>query len=58
VLSSAIFDLIPFHGKFSMIDAYLHLAPSYPILSYDHSHSRLIDIGTMEKLAQAETMFD
>jgi len=57
VLNSAIFNLIPFTGKFSMIDAYLHLAPSYPILSYDHSQSRLIDIGTMEKLALAETMF-
>lgn len=57
ILSGEIFDLIPFSGKFSMIDVYLHLASSYPILSFDHSLSKLVDIGTMEKLAQAEKLF-
>jgi NDP-sugar pyrophosphorylase family protein len=57
VLSREIFKLIPFEGKFSMIDAYLSLCGSYPIVSFDHSNSKLVDIGTMEKLTMAESIF-
>ncbi|MES2647994.1 MAG: sugar phosphate nucleotidyltransferase [Bacteroidota bacterium] len=57
VLSSEIFELITAIGKFSMIDVYLDLCRKHPILSFDHSESKLIDIGTMDKLALAETLF-
>lgn len=57
IFSREIFDLIPYTGKFSMIDVYLQLCKNHRILSYDHSDSQLVDIGTMEKLAQAEAMF-
>jgi MurNAc alpha-1-phosphate uridylyltransferase len=57
VLSPVIFELMPYTGKFSMIDVYLHLCPHHRILSFDHSHSKMIDIGTMEKLEQAATLF-
>lgn len=57
ILSREIFDLIPFTGKFSMIDVYLHLCAEHTILSYDHSGSKMVDIGTIEKLALAATLF-
>ncbi len=53
----AVFDLIPFTGKFSLIDAYLFLAPENKIAAYDHSGSRLLDVGKPESVAQAERMF-
>jgi MurNAc alpha-1-phosphate uridylyltransferase len=56
ILSREIFDLIPFSGKFSMIDVYLSLS-KHPILSFDHSQAKLVDIGTVQKLAQAERLF-
>ena len=37
VVNSKVFDLIPFNGKFSIIDVYLHLAKENKILAYDHS---------------------
>lgn len=57
ILSKKIFDLIPFKGRFSMIDVYLELCGKNRIEYFDHSGSRLLDIGTIEKLAEAETMF-
>jgi hypothetical protein len=40
-----------------MIDVYLSLCMNHPILSFDHSDSKLVDIGNMEKLSAAESMF-
>lgn len=57
ILSRDIFPLIPFNGKFSMIDVYLALCENHSILAFDHSKTKLVDIGTMEKLAMAEKMF-
>ena len=57
ILQGEIFNLISEEGKFSMIDVYMRLCKQYPIISYDHSHGKLVDIGTTEKLAIAETMF-
>jgi len=50
-------DLIPFTGKFSLIDVYLALAPQNKIASYDHTGERLIDVGKPESVAAAEQMF-
>jgi NDP-sugar pyrophosphorylase family protein len=57
ILNRNIFSIMPFEGKFSMIDAYLELCKTNTILSFDHSNAKMIDIGTMEKLAQAAEMF-
>ena len=57
ILSPTIFDIMPFIGKFSMIDVYLELCANHPIISFDHSNSKMIDIGTMEKLEQAAILF-
>lgn len=50
-------DLFPFTGKFSLIDAYLALAPQNKIAAFDHTGEKLIDVGRPESVAIAEQMF-
>jgi N-acetyl-alpha-D-muramate 1-phosphate uridylyltransferase len=50
-------DLITLRGKFSLIDAYLQLAPQNKIAAYDHTGERLIDVGKPESVSLAEKMF-
>ena len=57
VLSPAIFDLVKFSGKFSMIDVYLDLCKEHSLMAFDHSNSLFMDIGTVEKLAASEKLF-
>ncbi len=57
ILNRNIFSIMPFAGKFSIIDVYVELCKTNTILPFDHSNGKMIDIGTMEKLALAETMF-
>ena len=52
-----VFNLIPFSGKFSLIDLYLALAKENKIAGFDHSESKLIDVGKPESLHTAEEMF-
>jgi N-acetyl-alpha-D-muramate 1-phosphate uridylyltransferase len=52
-----IFKLIPFKGKFSLVDVYLHLAKDHVILGYDHSGDKLADVGKPENVAIAELQF-
>lgn len=44
-------------GKFSLIDLYLELAHDHKISSFDHSESKLLDVGKPDSVAQAEEMF-
>jgi MurNAc alpha-1-phosphate uridylyltransferase len=53
----AVFDLIPFTGKFSLIDVYLALAPENKIAGFDHTGEKLIDVGKPESITAAEQMF-
>ena len=57
VFEYAIFNLIPFTGKFSLIDVYLALAGNHPIFGYDHSGDRFVDVGKPESIAIAESIF-
>jgi len=57
IFEPAIFDLISFRGKFSLIDVYLSLAAAHKICGYDHSHTRLIDVGKPDSVAKAEQLF-
>lgn len=57
VLQSGIFEHIPFTGKFSMIDVYLHLCAQCTFAGYNHTGSLFADIGTPEKLQAAAAMF-
>ena len=52
-----VFDLIPFTGKFSLIDVYLHLARDHRIMGYDHTGDRFVDVGRTESVARAEGIF-
>ncbi len=56
ILSRDFFDLMP-TGKHSIIDTYLDLCTKHQILSYDHSKFKMMDIGTVEKLAKASAVF-
>ena len=57
VFDFRIFDLIPFTGKFSLIDVYLALAADHPIFGYDHSGDKFVDVGKPESIAVAESIF-
>ena len=57
VLSPAILDM-PFSGKFSMIDVYLHFAKTEVIKGFDHSGNIFIDVGKPESLEQAGYLFE
>lgn len=57
VIDPAIFPLIRREGKFSMVDVYLDLAATQTIRGFDHSHSKLIDVGRPESVGQAERLF-
>lgn len=46
-----------FTGKFSLIDVYLALAAEHPILGYDHTGDKLVDVGKPGSIAVAESNF-
>jgi NDP-sugar pyrophosphorylase family protein len=52
-----IFDLIPFTGKFSLIDVYLALAKDHLVMGYDHTGDRFVDVGKPESIVTAESLF-
>jgi N-acetyl-alpha-D-muramate 1-phosphate uridylyltransferase len=56
VLSPSIFEM-PFQGKFSIIDVYLHFAKTQIIKGYNHTGDTFIDVGKPESLEQAATLF-
>ncbi len=57
VFDPSVLDLIPYSGKFSLIDAYLHLAPTGRVRGYDHTGDKFVDVGRNESVAIAEKMF-
>jgi len=57
VFEPQIFSLIPFSGKFSLVDVYLSLAKEHMILGYDHTGDRFVDVGKPESIAAAELLF-
>lgn len=57
VIDPSIFPLMTMEGKFSVVDLYLDLAAAHSIRGFDHSHSRLIDVGKPESVEQAERLF-
>jgi N-acetyl-alpha-D-muramate 1-phosphate uridylyltransferase len=52
-----VLDLIPFSGKFSLIDVFLHLATGHKILGYDHTGDSWVDVGKPESVVVAEQLF-
>jgi len=56
VLSKEIFSM-PFEGKFSMIDVYLHFAKLQLVKGCDHTGDVFIDVGKPESLEKAHGLF-
>lgn len=57
VLSKNILNM-PFSGKFSMIDVFLHFARTEIIKGFDHSGNVFIDVGKPESLEKAGYLFE
>jgi NDP-sugar pyrophosphorylase family protein len=57
IFEPTIFGMIPFRGRFSLIDVYLALAPENKIAAFDHSGEKLIDVGKPDSVSVAEKMF-
>ncbi len=57
IIEPGLFSLIKKRGKFSMVDVYLDLMKEHTIKSFDHTESRIIDVGKPENIEKAEMMF-
>ena len=57
VLSTEILNM-PFQGKFSMIDVFLHFAKTQMIKGFDHTGNIFIDVGKPESLEKASYLFE
>ncbi len=57
VFQPEIFSLMPFTGKFSLIDVYLSLTAEHSIMGYDHSRDKLVDVGKPDSIPIAESLF-
>ncbi|MBX3242314.1 MAG: nucleotidyltransferase family protein [Chitinophagaceae bacterium] len=57
LMNPAIFPLLTEKGKFSLVDVYLRLAPDQLIMGYDHSGTKLVDVGKPEAIVKAEQLF-
>jgi len=57
IINPEIFNLLTESGKFSIINAYLRLSEENIIKAYDHSESLWLDVGTVEKLKEAEESY-
>ena len=57
VFEAKVLESITQTGKFSLIDVYLSLAPQLKIVGFDHSDSKVLDVGKPESVAIAESMF-
>ncbi|RYY66611.1 MAG: nucleotidyltransferase family protein [Chitinophagaceae bacterium] len=57
IFEPQVFSLTKLSSKFSLIDLYLELAHDNKISSYDHSGSKLLDVGKPGSLEDAERLF-
>ncbi len=57
IIDPKIFSLIRQEGKFSIVDTYLNLASTQIIQAFDHSGSKLVDVGKPESITEAESLF-
>jgi NDP-sugar pyrophosphorylase family protein len=55
ILNQSIFASIPFAGKFSMIDVYLHVCKLHTVKGYNHTNDIVLDVGKPEAIQKAET---
>jgi N-acetyl-alpha-D-muramate 1-phosphate uridylyltransferase len=58
IFEPGVFDLITLQHKFSLIEVYLSLAHDNKIAGFDHSESKLLDVGKPESVELAERLFE
>jgi N-acetyl-alpha-D-muramate 1-phosphate uridylyltransferase len=58
IINPLLFSHIKQTGKFSMVDVYLDLCSEISIKGFDHSGSKLVDVGRPESVEIAEELFD
>lgn len=58
IVSPEIFKLITRTGKFSIMEAYLDICQEHSIFAYPHQEDIWIDIGTVEKLEEANLVYE
>ena len=57
IIDPHIFTIMDRTGRFSIVDVYLELAASETIRGFDHTGSRLIDVGKPDSIGKAEELF-
>ena len=57
IIENNLLSLIKQTGKFSIVDVYLDLSASNKIGGFDHTGSKLIDVGKPDSVPVAESMF-
>ena len=57
IISTQLLQAIPYSGKFSLIDVYLHFAKEHAIKGHDHTGDIFLDVGKPETLEQAGELF-
>jgi NDP-sugar pyrophosphorylase family protein len=57
VFDPQIFSLVRQKGKFSLTETYLDLAQDHPILGFDHTGDKWVDVGKPETVSVAEKLF-
>jgi NDP-sugar pyrophosphorylase family protein len=57
IVESKFLSLIPFNGVFSLIDVFLEIAKHYPVKTYLSNTIQWFDVGTIEKLEEAQRLF-
>lgn len=58
IIDPKFFELHTFEGKFSIMKPYMELMENHPIYGFDHTGSKLLDVGKPEAVAQAEEWFE
>ncbi len=58
IVSPKWFELNKVSGKFSIIESYLELCQNNKIISYAHNEDYWFDVGSIEKLTEAESFFN
>ncbi len=57
LFSHQVFEKLQLQGKFSLVDAYLDLAPSQRIMGFLHQNDSWVDVGKPESIVIAESLF-
>ena len=57
IINPKFFEFNTFQGKFSIMKPYMHLMKNHKILGYDHTGTKLLDVGKPENVPVAEEWF-